>query len=58
MGLKDIVVIETADSVLVADRRCNGSLKNLVKALQQHGHRELASPPVFAEPALAQAVLQ
>ena len=48
VGLKDIVVIETADSVLVADRRCNGSMKKLISALQRQGHREVSSPAALA----------
>ena len=45
VGLKDIIVIETEDSVLVADKKCNGSLKNLVNKLKKDGHKETVSTP-------------
>lgn len=45
VGVKDIVVIETADSVLVAHKKSNGSLKNLVKTLQKNGHKETILSP-------------
>lgn len=35
VGLSDVIIIETDDSLLVADRRSNGSLKALVKKLQE-----------------------
>ena len=40
VGLKDVIIIETGDSVLVADKKSNGSLKTLVQTLQQGGRRE------------------
>lgn len=44
VGLNNVIIIETADSILVADKRSNSSLKKLVKALQTSGHKEIMSP--------------
>jgi mannose-1-phosphate guanylyltransferase/mannose-6-phosphate isomerase len=42
VGVQDLVVIETADAVLVADRACSQDVKNIVVALAQTGREELA----------------
>lgn len=39
VGLRDLVVVETADAVLVADKRCTQEVKSLVNRLSQAGHR-------------------
>lgn len=38
VGLRDLVVVETADAVLVADKRCTQEVKSLVNRLSQAGH--------------------
>lgn len=43
-GLKNIVVAETGDAVLVADKRDGDSMKILVKALKKAGQKEVADP--------------
>src|SRR5690606_12816682 len=48
VGLSNVVIIETEDSILVADKQSSGSLKELVKALQAAGHKEIMSPAVAA----------
>lgn len=48
VGLKDIVVIETEDSVLVADKKSNGAIKNLVTKLKKNGHKEAISTPTIS----------
>ncbi len=40
IGMKDIVVIETSDSILVANKKCSDSLKSLVSTLQKLGRQE------------------
>ncbi len=50
VGLEDVVVVETADAVLVADRRRTQDVKHLVSALQASGrseqslHRQVTRP--------------
>lgn len=39
VGLRDLVVVETADAVLVADKRCTQEVKTLVNRLSEAGHR-------------------
>ena len=39
VGLRDLVVVETADAVLVADKRCTQEVKTLVNRLSEGGHR-------------------
>ena len=45
VGLTDLVVIETADAVLVARRNCAAETKALVERLQQLGRPEVMSHP-------------
>lgn len=40
VGLKDIIVIETGDSLLIADKKSTDSIKALVQKLQQAKRRE------------------
>jgi mannose-1-phosphate guanylyltransferase/mannose-6-phosphate isomerase len=50
LGMEDVIVIETEDSVLVANKQCGKSLKNVVNILKanarketmQHGSKEYA----------------
>jgi mannose-1-phosphate guanylyltransferase/mannose-6-phosphate isomerase len=39
VGLRDLVVVETADAVLVADKRCTQEVKTLVNRLSEGGHK-------------------
>lgn len=39
VGLHDLIVVETADAVLVADKRCTQEVKTLVNRLSEGGHR-------------------
>lgn len=39
VGLHDLVVVETSDAVLVADKRCTQDVKTLVNRLREGGHR-------------------
>jgi mannose-1-phosphate guanylyltransferase/mannose-6-phosphate isomerase len=41
VGLKDIIIIEMDDAVLVADKRSNASLKKLVERLAQSKRKEI-----------------
>lgn len=41
LGLKDVVVVETADSVLVADRQRVQDIKNIVNTLKSAGREEV-----------------
>lgn len=43
VGLKDIIVIETGDSILVADKKSNSGLKALVGTLQSKKREEAVS---------------
>ncbi|MFP4313022.1 MAG: mannose-1-phosphate guanylyltransferase/mannose-6-phosphate isomerase [Alphaproteobacteria bacterium] len=43
VGVENIIVIETEDSVLVADKSCGSSLKNLVEALRTEKRGETVS---------------
>ncbi len=43
VGLEDIIVIETGDSLLIADKKSNDSIKALVQKLQQSNRRETVS---------------
>ena len=38
VGLDNVIVVETADAVLVADKNCAQDIKNLVEQLAQSGH--------------------
>ena len=49
-GVEDIVVIETADAVLVADRSNSDAMKVLANSLKSAGHPEAyAHPPAVSE---------
>lgn len=39
VGLHDLVVVETADAVLVADKRCTQEVKTIVNHLSESGHK-------------------
>jgi mannose-1-phosphate guanylyltransferase/mannose-6-phosphate isomerase len=41
IGMKDIIVIETSDSILVANKKCSEAIKTLVSTLQKLGRREI-----------------
>lgn len=41
IGLSDVIVIETGDSVLVANKSCGNSLKELVNLLRKQKRREI-----------------
>jgi len=43
VGLEDIIVVETGDSLLIADKKSNDSIKALVQKLQQANRRETES---------------
>ena len=43
VGLKDIIIIETGDSILVADKKCGAALKILVQTLQKMNRAETIS---------------
>jgi len=36
IGLKDVVIVETADAVLVADKRCAQDVKKVVEHLKKN----------------------
>jgi len=40
IGLKDVVIVETADAVLVADKRCAQDVKKVVEHLKMNGRSE------------------
>ncbi len=40
VGMRDVIIIETGDSVLVANKKCGDSLRALVSSLQKLGRRE------------------
>jgi mannose-1-phosphate guanylyltransferase/mannose-6-phosphate isomerase len=42
VGVDDLIVIETSDAVLVADRKCSQDVKHIVKALADQGREEQA----------------
>ncbi len=44
LGVRDLIVIETKDAVLVADRRSSQSVKDLVARLKDRGRRECLTP--------------
>ncbi|MCC6597515.1 MAG: mannose-1-phosphate guanylyltransferase/mannose-6-phosphate isomerase [Alphaproteobacteria bacterium] len=49
-GLENIVVAETGDSVLVADKRNGDAMKFLVKALKASGQKEVREPSKETRP--------
>lgn len=50
-GLKDIVVIETEDAILISNKSDNDSMKQLVTALKKSGAAETVDRPDAATPA-------
>ena len=44
-GLDNIVVVESGDAILIADKSDSGSMKSLVTALKQAGAPEALEPP-------------
>lgn len=44
VGVKDLVVAETGDCILVADKANSDALKVMVKALKKSGRREISEP--------------
>lgn len=44
-GLKDIIVVETGDAILIADRSNGDAMRGLVKGLKISGAREVVDPP-------------
>lgn len=40
-GVKDLVVVDTEDALLIADRRQSGDIKKLIEELKQKGRRDL-----------------
>ena len=40
VGVKDLIVVETPDAVLVAERTCSQDVKQIVKALSDQGREE------------------
>ncbi|NCC20837.1 MAG: mannose-1-phosphate guanylyltransferase/mannose-6-phosphate isomerase [Alphaproteobacteria bacterium] len=40
VGLEDVIIIETGDSILVADKNCNDALKAMIGTLREQGHKE------------------
>ncbi len=50
IDLADLLVVETADAVLVAPRSASERVKDVVRALKDAGRREVADPPRSARP--------
>jgi mannose-1-phosphate guanylyltransferase/mannose-6-phosphate isomerase len=50
MGLKDQIVVETPDAVLVADAAQSHAVKDMVKMLKKTGHREASEHPLVHRP--------
>ncbi len=50
LGVSDLVVVETADSVLVADRRRTQDVKKVVEALRKRGRGEAENHPLVYRP--------
>ena len=50
LGVSDLVVVETADSVLVADRARTQDVKNIVESLKKEGRGEAESHPLVYRP--------
>ena len=48
-GVEDIVVIETADAVLIADRSNSAAMKILANSLKEAGHAEAYAHPDLSE---------
>lgn len=50
MGLKNQIVVETPDAILVADKSKSHDVKNIVKELAQSGHSEATEHPLVYRP--------
>lgn len=50
MGLKDQIVVETPDAILVADKNKSHEVKSIVKELEQSGHNEATEHPLVYRP--------
>jgi mannose-1-phosphate guanylyltransferase/mannose-6-phosphate isomerase len=50
MGLKDIVVIENSDSILVADKKNGKAMKKIVQTLKDMDSPEAINPPMETRP--------
>ena len=50
LGVSDLVVVETADSVLVADRARTQDVKKIVESLKKEGRGEAESHPLVYRP--------
>lgn len=50
IGLRDVVIIENGDSVLIADKKNPDAMKTLVTALKKAGTRETIDPPMEERP--------
>lgn len=49
-GLKDIVVIETGDAIMIADKSASDDMKTLVTGLKKAERREVSEPPKETRP--------
>lgn len=50
VGLKDVVIIDNGDSVLVADKSSSTAMKTMVKALKKQNARETIDPTMEERP--------
>jgi hypothetical protein len=50
VGLENMIVVETADAVLVVPRSRAQDVKKLVDRLKQQGRREVRRPPKIVKP--------
>jgi mannose-1-phosphate guanylyltransferase/mannose-6-phosphate isomerase len=50
LGVQDLVIVETADAVLVMDRYCTDEMRDLMRALQKEAGEALVSPPRVHRP--------
>lgn len=50
LGVSDLVVVETADSVLVADRARTQDVKKIVESLKKEGRGEAENHPLVYRP--------
>lgn len=50
MGLKDIVIVENGDSILIADKKNGSAMKTLVNTLKENKATETIHPPMESRP--------
>lgn len=50
IGLKDVIIVENGDSILVADKKNPDAMKTLVATLKKTGARETIDPPMEERP--------